>query len=371
MTDVLVIGGGVIGLSTAWQLALRGRRVLVVERNVDVGRESSWAGAGIVPPGAVRPGDAPLAVLHGHAVTLHREWTDRLRRETGVDNGFRPCGAVYLADDADLERAVEEEAAAWRGRGIVHQPLDAEALATYEPGLAEAARANRFRASFAVADEAQVRNPWHLRALETICRQAGVQFVTDAPLERFVTRNGRLDEIVTRHGTFAAEQAIVCGGAWTGELAQALDLRLQVRPIRGQIALLHLPQPALRRVVNVGKRYLVPRDEGRVLVGSTEEDVGFDKRNTDEAIADLLVFARSLVPPLAAAAVELTWAGLRPFSADGLPYLGRVPSLSNVFVAAGHYRWGITLSPATAVAMAQLMCNEPTLLDLTPFRLDR
>ena len=129
--------------------------------------------------------------------------------------------------------------------------------------------------------------------------------------------------------------------------------------------------PPVRRIINVGSRYLVPRDDGRVLAGSTEEEAGFDKRTTEQGISELIAFARGLIPRLADADVERTWAGLRPGSFDGLPYLGRLPGLSNAFVAAGHFRSGLFLSPATAVVMAQLLCGEPTTVDLAPFRVGR
>ena len=144
-----------------------------------------------------------------------------------------------------------------------------------------------------------------------------------------------------------------------------------LKPIRGQIALLHTGTPLMRRVVNVGKRYLVPRDDGRVLVGSTEEDVGFVKHTTAEAIAELLRFGVELVPALKNAALENCWAGLRPATPDERPYLGRIPGFDNAFVAAGHFRSGLQLSPGTAVVLRQCILGQPVDIDLSAFRLDR
>jgi glycine oxidase len=131
------------------------------------------------------------------------------------------------------------------------------------------------------------------------------------------------------------------------------------------------PLPPIRRIVNEGSRYIVPRDDGRVLVGSTEEEVGFDQHTTAEGLADLAGFARSLVPALADAPIERSWAGLRPAPLDGLPYLGPLPGLANAFVAAGHFRSGLFLSPATAVVMSQLLRGEAPSVDLAPFRVGR
>jgi glycine oxidase len=169
----------------------------------------------------------------------------------------------------------------------------------------------------------------------------------------------------------SAGQYLLTAGAWSAELFQGIGWRPGIRPVRGQIALLN-PGPALlSRIVEAGKRYLVPRLDGHVLVGSTEEDAGFEKQTTAAAIRELLDFAMSLVPELANAPVERCWAGLRPGSADGMPFLGRVPGCDNLFVAAGHYRAGIQLSPATGLVMKQLLLGQPTAVALDAFRLDR
>ena len=371
MTDVLILGGGVVGLSLAYELTARGRRVAVVEQNAEVGRESSWAGAGILPDAVYRPGDPPLEQLAGKAIPLHVEWAERLQRETGVDNGYRRCGGVYWADDETTLAKLEHEATDWRRQGLAHESLDAASLAKVEPALADAFRSGRIIRGYHLPSEAQLRNPWHMQALTAACRQRGVEFHTGAACEDFVVRNGRVVEVSTARGPLSAEQFALCSGAWTGKLAERLGLRLGIRPIRGQIALLHPAKPLINGIVTVGRRYFVPRADGRVLVGSTEEDVGFDKSNTAAVMADLLQFACSLAPELRGAPLERTWAGLRPYSADDLPYIGPVPNVANAFVAAGHYRWGLTLSTATAVCLTQLMHGESPLVDLTAFRLDR
>lgn len=371
MPDVLILGGGVIGLSLAYDLSNRGRKVTVLEQNAEVGRESSWAGAGILPDAVVRSTDSPLEQLAGHALVLHRQWAARLKQETGIDNGYRVCGGVHLAEDAATETALEAEIGDWRAQGLRIDTLDTANVAEIEPSLTDAVRSGRVRSAYYLPNEAQVRNPRHVQALFTACVQRGVELVCDAAVQDFRVQSGKVTEVVTSRGSFSAGQIVLCGGAWTGRLAERLGLNVAVRPIRGQIALLHPAQPIVRRTIMSGRRYFVPRDDGRILVGSTEEDVGFDKSNTAAAIADLLHFAVTLVPQLRDAPLERTWAGLRPYSADGLPYLGEVPGLSNAFVAAGHYRWGLTLSTATAVCLAQRLCGEQPLVDLRAFRLDR
>ena len=175
----------------------------------------------------------------------------------------------------------------------------------------------------------------------------------------------------TGRGPLHAGKFLLATGAWTESLLEEVGWRPGIRPVRGQIALLQPPTPVLTRVVEYGKRYLVPRPDGRVLVGSTEEDAGFEKQTTAAAIAGLLEFALALAPGLGQAPVERCWAGLRPGSPDGQPFLGPVPGLDNLFVAAGHYRSGIQLSPGTGLAMAELLLGQPTTVPLDGFRLDR
>jgi glycine oxidase len=150
-----------------------------------------------------------------------------------------------------------------------------------------------------------------------------------------------------------------------------LGSRPGIHPVRGQIALVNTGVPILRRILLQGKHYLVPRSDGRVLIGATEEDAGFDKRTTAGAIRDLLAFGIKLVPGLADVPVERCWAGLRPGSPDGLPFIGPVPGLENLFVAAGHFRAGIQLSPGTGTLMTELILDRPPTIPLDAFRLDR
>jgi glycine oxidase len=182
---------------------------------------------------------------------------------------------------------------------------------------------------------------------------------------------GRVTGVVTPRGTLSAGKYCLCGGAWSADTAARMGVRLSIKPIRGQIALLNTGEPGLQRILNDGPRYLVPRGDGRVLVGSTEEDAGFVKQNTASAIGELLAFAQSLCPALGDARLERCWSGLRPGTADGLPYLGRLPDLENAFIAAGHFRQGLYLSPGTAVMMSQLLRGEKPEIDLTPFSVER
>lgn len=370
MDDTLIIGGGAVGLSLAYELARRGEKVRVIDKG-QLGRESSWAGAGIVPPAIVRPEDHPLVQLGGHSYRMHTEWSTRLKHDTGVDTGYRTTGAIYLAHDPSVLDRLENDVAPFRAQNLPVEKLTGARLTELEPALAGAFDDGRVVAGYLVPDEVQLRNPWYVRALETACSDLGVKFTTAAPAEEFLVEGGLVRAVRTPVGNFTANKFCLTTGSWSKQLGEMLGLNMAIKPIRGQIVLLHPAKPVIKGIVYSGRKYFVGREEGRVLVGSTEEDVGFDKTTTSVVVRELLDFALNMAPSLNDATVEQSWAGLRPHSADNNPYLGRSPNHANFYVAAGHYRWGLCLSPATAVVMTQLMYNEPTLVDMTPFRLDR
>jgi glycine oxidase len=366
MDDVLIIGGGVIGLSLAYELAGRGAKVRLIERG-QPGQEASWAGAGILPPGNRRTADNPYDELVGLSCELHPRWSAALREETGIDNGYRRCGGLHLARQAEADE-LKQTLAYWRRRRIGMEEITIDELTQCEPTLAET---TGIAAACLLPDEAQLRNPWHLKALSAACVSRGVKIEPGVPAEDFLIHGSRITGVRTTAGLLAAEKYCVCSGAWTRGLLARVGIQPQVKPIRGQIVLLALPGPPLKHIVNEGARYLVPRPDGRVLVGSTEEDAGFDKRTTAEGVQELLQFALHLVPPLREATVERTWAGLRPGTADGLPYLGMIPGLENAFIAAGHFRSGLQMSPGTALVMSQVLLGQRSEIDLSPFTLDR
>jgi glycine oxidase len=368
MDDVLIVGGGVIGLSLAYELAGRGLKVRILERNLP-GQESSWAGAGILPPANRLAAAEPYEQLAGWSCELHAAWHEQLRQETGIDNGYRRCGGVYLATSSADARALHQAAGDWRRQQVPCETIEAGQLSELEPALA--AEPELIRAAVLLPEESQLRNPRHLQALVAACSQRKVELTVGAGVEAFDVAGDRIRAVRTAGGSFFAEAVCITGGAWTAGIVEHLGMRVAIRPIRGQIALLNCTRALLRRVINDGPRYLVPRPDGRVLVGSTEEDAGFDKRTTVEAIAGLLAFALRLSPALGEAQLERSWAGLRPGTADGLPYLGAIPGLKNAYVAAGHFRSGLYLSPATAMVMSQLIRGEAPEIDLRPFRLDR
>lgn len=374
--DVLIIGGGVIGLSLAWDLALHGRTVQVIDRGVP-GKEASWAGAGILPPASWKAALHPYDQLRALSSELHPRWAETLARETGIDTGYRQCGGIYLARTPGEAAALVAWAGSAAEEGIEILRLDPRQWRAggVSPLIFQPNVKNKILTAYLLPQEAQLRNPRHLQALRLASELAGVEIISGLEAVDFEIRDNCLAAILTSQGSLQATQYCFTSGAWTGQLAAKLGIALGILPIRGQMVLFNIGSPGepagLTQIVSEGSRYLVPRGDGRVLAGSTEEEVGFDKRTTDEAIADLVAFARGLVPALADAPIERTWAGLRPASFDGLPYLGPLPGLDNAFVASGHFRSGLYLSPATAVVMSQLLRGDGPRIDLAPFRVPR
>lgn len=356
MADIVLIGGGVIGLSIAFELATRGASVRVLDQG-QLGRESSWAGAGMITPGNPAGAKSPDTRLRAESFVLWPDWTARLREESGIDTGFVRCGGIELSPDRSASE-VASIAAKFQSEGVRAELIGSRELRTLEPNLNP-----ELGDAVHLPDYCQVRNPRLLKALLGVCLARGVELSPGSQVIGFERDGQRVTAVRTPTEMISAEQFVVCSGAWSQSVLAQAGGSIRVAPVRGQIVLLEtLPLPT-RRIIEVGARYIVPRADGRLLIGSTEEHVGFEKRNTAEAVAELIRFGSDLVPSLKAARFERCWSGLRPGSPSGLPYLGRVPSTDNLFVAAGHFRAGLMLSPITALLLRQVLLGEtPSLI---------
>jgi glycine oxidase len=363
--DVVIVGGGVIGLSVADALARLGLRLTVVDRR-ELGREASWAGAGLIAPEAANPSLQPLVALRSLSTRLYPGWSTVLEEETGIDIGYRRCGGVDVAWNELEEQDLLAKSGRWRGEGIVYERLPHGDFARVEPALSPDLRAVYF-----LPDVAQVRSPWLLRALMTAVYQRGGHLSSWQEVKGFAVDNGRVTAVETSAGELHCGTVVVAAGAWSGSLLETIGVHAPTPPVKGQIVLLRGKSKLIRRVVELGNNYLVPRDDGRVLVGSTEEDAGFDTTPTWEATRDLLDFALRVCPVLKDAEMETTWAGLRPGSTDSKPYIGRAPRMDNVIIATGHKRAGLQLAPATAELVSDLVFDRPPRLDIAAFRPDR
>lgn len=360
--DVLIVGGGVIGLTTAWFLRQAGATVTILDQ-ADFGQESSWAGAGILPVApTLSRAQTGMEKLAGHSARLFPGISNQLREQTGIDTGYRTCGGIELVESGFEQNLIRE----WDRFDIPVESLSEERLAEIEPALDP----QKYR-PLLTPTVSQTRNPRHVKALITMCRSLGAQLKAGCPVFDFERTGSRIGALRTAEGRITAGKYLITSGAWTASLLEPLGIRVRIAPVRGQIALLKMEAPLFQRIIQCGVKYLVPRPDGRVLIGATEEDVGFHKQTTVAGISELLAFGASLVPELRDAQLEKCWAGLRPGSPNGIPYLGRTPGINNLFVAAGHFRAGIQLSPGTALVMKELLLDEPLSFSMDDFRVDR
>jgi glycine oxidase len=340
--DVIVIGGGIIGLSISLQLKKRGAAVLVVERG-EPGREASYAAAGMLA-------DTPIELpqqLHGLArasARMYPEFVHQLEDESGSKVDLRDQGTIFLS----------------AGHGNNGHSLPAP-LAELEPALAVPQQP-------AMYFEERSVDPRALAAAALkAAKHHGVDVSSGSRVTRVVVDDGHVIGVETDKTAYGAPAVVNCAGAWSGQVG---PIQFPTRPVKGQMLALVGPRDLLRHVIRARECYLVPRSDGRVVVGSTLEEAGFDKRTDADTIHRLHQAAVQIVPKLAGARILESWAGLRPGTPDSLPLLGKT-STPGYFVATGHFRDGILLTPVTAEIMALVITGGMPDYDISAFSPDR
>jgi len=349
-----VVGGGVSGLSAALALLRRGRRVTVLERG-RAGGESSWAGGGILSPLLPWNYSEPVNTLALRAMAAYAGWVAEIEAASGLDAEYWRCGMLALDVPAP------QQALAWcaaHGMAATHGCPDALRL----PAAACAGT------PLWLPEVAQARNPRLVAALRTAVEKLGGAVREHCEAIGVQTQGRRLTAVQTATGSVEADSVLLATGAWAGLGLAGLTPAPQIRPIRGQMLLFKLEPGVLDTILYRSGLYLIPRRDGHVLVGSTLEDAGFDKTTDAATCQRLHDEAASLLPALAGLQPVRHWAGLRPGSPDNVPVIDRHPDFDNVFVNAGHYRYGVTMAPASAELLAALMDGETPALDPAPYR---
>ena len=348
--DAIIIGGGIIGLSLSIELHKRGRRVLVVER-AEPGREASHAAAGMLADSTWETSPA-LQTLATASAQMYPEFVHELEDESGLRVDLRSEGTILFPPAEHIRDHPE-----FRSADLLPAPL-----AQLEPALADSGRPALYLKERSVDPRALVA-----AALKAARHRAIDTSFGDA-VSSIDLADSRVIGVTTEKTSFLAPRVINCAGAWSGQFP---PYRFPIRPVKGQMLTVAAPRRALlRHVVRAPEVYLVPRSDGRILIGSTLEEAGFDKRTDPDTIHRLHRAAIALVPELSETRILEAWAGLRPATPDSLPILG-ASQTPGYYVATGHFRDGILLAPVTAHLMAEVICNGKTEYDIAPFSPER
>ncbi|MCC0175573.1 glycine oxidase ThiO [Waterburya agarophytonicola K14] len=338
--DILIVGGGVMGLAIAIELKRHGAKVTVISK--DFVEAAANAAAGMLAPMAEKLTSQAMLELCLRSRWLYPEWTQKLEELTGVDTGYLPCGIlapVYRRPQS----IVEDDSAVW---------LDRQAIEQYEPGLSD-----RVVGGWWYPEDGQVDNRCLMRSLLQAAQTLGVEIQEGVNVKAIQQKQGKVNGVLTSVGLLQAEQYVLAAGSWSGQLQP-----LPVRPVKGQMLSLRMPQKLhqpfpLQRVLFGDNIYLVPRQDGKLVVGATVEEVDWTPFNTPQGIQNLLQKATELYPAVADWQIEELWWGFRPGTPDELPILGR-GACDNLFLATGHHRNGILLAPITAALIADLILEQ-------------
>ena len=374
--EVLIIGGGVIGLAVARSLALRGLRdVLLIER-AGLGTESSFAAAGMLAPQAEADGDDDFFHLACRSRDMYPAFAAALRNETGIDIELETTGTLYLAfteeDVHDVDKRYEWQVKA----GLAIEKLGPAEAENLEPSIAPGVRA-----VLKFPLDMQVENRRLISALAAANEILGVPLAIETSVRSVQIDRGRVAGVETSRGFVSTDNVVIAGGAWSSllrvshhkdQLPQDKGFcNLRIEPVRGQMLSFDARPPIARHVVYSPRGYIVPRNDGRLLAGTTTEHVGFDKRTTDEGLGSIFSAAKEIAPAVASLRVTASWAGLRPRAPDSLPVLGPCAEIEGVFYATGHYRNGILLAPVTGELIAGAIVDHVVGPPLNSFSPDR
>ena len=359
-SDILILGGGIIGCALAEELARRDKKVTLLERGT-IGAEASMAAAGILSAQTDQEKPGPLFDLCQESMRLYPRWIRRIKQASNIDPQLHTDGILYLAMTQAEAKAKARQAQWQKRRGLRVERWSHAEVRRKEPALS-----GKHVAAFFFPDEAQLDNAALMRALAIASRSAGASVWEKTTVQRFQIQENAVSGVETNRGRFRAPVVINCLGTWA-DLGGRFPQRLSVEPIRGQILMFEAPRKTLRHIVFSERGYAVQRRDGRLLAGSTLEKAGFAKALTVEGMGRILLGLGQLMDGQAAGwPLVAAWSGLRPGTIDDQPILGPTET-EGLYVAAGHYRHGILLAPVTAIAIADTLTGRPSSIDLSPF----
>ncbi len=360
--DVIVIGGGIIGASCAYELSKNGKKVAVVEKR-HLSSGASGASAAMLEFQIDAHRGEPFYSLALASNNLFPALAQEIKSLTGGDFQYEKCGILHVASTEEESESIESEVKRLQSLGHKTSWLDQEALQKECPYL------NTDNLGAALYEEdGQVNGEVFVSTLMAAAQKNGAEIFPDAGDVHIVMQNGKAQGVKTSRGIFYAETIVVCAGAWTDQLLSPFGHQLGIKPVRGQLVIYDTPNNFLQRPIYTQRHgYLTPKRNGFTLAGTTVENVGFDETTTDQARADIIKMAVALVPGLARKDIRGLSAGLRPSSPDNLPFIGPLPGHPEILIAAGHYRNGFLLAPITGRAIAAIATAKKPPLNLEPF----
>ncbi len=358
--DVVIIGGGIIGCAIAYNLAKHQVNTLVIEKAAQVGQEASWAGAGILTSHAST--DAPYPTLCRASLALYPSLADELKAETQIDVELIRAGTLSVFFSSAEATGIIGLAERRINRGFSAEVLTPEQAWHLEPALSTS-----IAGAVLFPEDAQVRNPKLVTALAKAALKRGARFKLGNPVTGFIRKNKRVVATVVNGETVYADTFVIAAGCWTAQLTELLDATMQILPAKGQIVLVETVPPLFQRTIDGLGIYLVPRADGKLLLGATVEFVGYDKSPTVDGIKEMIDAGIQIAPGIASSTFVQTWAGLRPYTKNG-PRLGYLPGYDNVVLASGHYKNGILLAPITGQLIAELLTTGTPSLSLDTFQ---
>lgn len=360
MQDVVIAGAGIIGSSIALELTSRGISPLLVDRTIP-GAESSWAAAGMLAPQLEHSEGNAAFELGLLSRALYPEWVREIREVSGIDPEFRVDGALRpFSSESELD--LISSAIAWQStRGLRVERVDRASLRNMVPGARRSVVGGLF-----FPDEGQVEPRLLLRALSFATARRGVKHLAGAAVRRVGIEHGRVTHVELEDRELVASTLIIAAGAWSSLIEGSSLPRGTVRPARGQMAALEGGPPAFSPFVATPKGYIIPRRDGRVLIGTTVEMVGYERAVTAAGLHEILAHAIDLLPELGRARILETWCALRPWTSDHRPIIGPT-SIEGLYLATGHHRNGVLEAPATARIIGDLLSGQAPPMDVRAF----
>jgi len=351
MSSIIIIGGGIIGLFSAYELHRAGQQVTLIDRQ-SFGQESSWAGGGIISP--LYPWRYPDAITRLAALSqqLYPETLAPMQQRTGLDPEFLQNGMLVLGN---YDR---EQPESWSQQHKIHmQAVDTAQVRALAPELAQSEQSGWW-----LPDIHQVRNPRLVALLKAYLQTTDITLLEHEAVTDIDIQHNRINSIRTTSSTLQADQFVIAGGAWSSQLVEKTGADCGIRPIKGQMLLLKGRSDCVKRITLSEDRYIIPRKDGHVLVGSTTEDVGFNKDTSEQVRQQLLDYAVRTIPELGTFSLQQHWSGLRPGSDNGIPKIGQHSHVENLYINSGHYRNGLVLAPASARLLSEIMLQKPASL---------